>query len=134
MDTTSFFTGLSAFSPSSPLLTTDPSRVVEQAAESFADPTDDRALRAVLDSVLISSQARAIASAFSSIYSSTGLVSSPLGNALSSFWGSSWYTSTPPPFAVSDTLAFLRPTNLFTPTDVNEDGRLTLGDLFDIAA
>jgi hypothetical protein len=134
MDTTPFFTGFPAFSPSSPLLTTDPSRVVESAATSFADPNDDRAVRAVLDSVLISSQARAIASAFSSIYSSTGLVSSPLGNALSSFSGSSWYTATPPPFGVSDTLAFLRPTNLFTPTDVNDDGRLTLGDLFDIAA
>ncbi len=113
-------------------LSQTPEAPSDPVAEAFANSTDPSDTRAVIDSIVLSTQARAWSSAFSSISSFSESLGGDFGI---SFWGS--FASSFNDSAKSglvDTLSFLRPSGLFTPTDANSDGRLSVGELLDLAA
>jgi len=102
-------------------------------AEAFANSTDPRDTRAIIDSIVLSSQARAFSSAFGAISSFNDSFSGDFGI---SFWGSfgSSFSGASGGSGLPDTLSFLRPSGLFSPRDQNSDGRLSVGELLDLAA
>ncbi len=105
----------------------------DPVADAFANSTDPSDTRAIIDSIVLSSQARAWSSAFSSISSFS---ESQGGSFGISFWGSlgSSFGGGTSGGGLPDTLSFLRPSGLFSPTDGNSDGRLSVGELLDLAA
>lgn len=102
----------------------DPLWVVRNAAQNLATDAYPDDIRAVVDLVMISNQTRALSSAFSSIYASTGLINAPLVNALVS--ASSNINAA--------AYSFLHAINIFVPVDANKDGRLNIGEILDINA
>ncbi|MBX9737200.1 MAG: hypothetical protein K2X32_09765 [Phycisphaerales bacterium] len=105
----------------------------DPVAEAFANSTDPSDTRAIIDSIVLSTQARAWSSAFSSISSFSESLGGDFGI---SFWGSfaSSFGGGSGGSGLPDTLSFLRPSGLFSPTDSNSDGRLSVGELLDLAA